>query len=465
MENLARQMTDSEARHLMTRERPAAQSPFTAFAHIVLPARWLGDSDKTISFAFLEQDLALAAFQLTPRQAIALGLQNPRVISPNAVRLSSLFHPLFFRAAIHNLKPTELVAPHSAKTPASLALTVNAADNICSPEYWLQSTMFLAGVTLGAAIIQNRWSEGTIDSKLSRLWYAGVFAQTQPHTALAALDLCGAVTELVEQRRLGLSSLETFLRLKHLFSQIIRLLSANVSHTTSLMSAAKLDPKQAKKFGFIDQLRHLLKDQIKAIIVYGSSINSDTFSDYDLVVVVKDEVECLRKLAGKSPTHQGIELNIGIYNPENFFNYQLLSGDNLPSHGLCVFGAVATPIKPRNELIVRNFSFGFIRMRQLIGMASFAADNPLHQEDDDKRNLYQYFVKIPLNVIRGIQGALEQPLSKEAVVQLCIDKFGFDVQYQTQRCFSGEASQAIASAAWTTQAVLEEYNKRLDVYR
>ncbi|BFM13238.1 hypothetical protein R50072_33910 [Simiduia litorea] len=465
MEILARQATDTQETPQALPSLPAANKPFLAYSQIFLPCRWLGDRDKYVSFAFLDTDLPLTAFQHLPQRALRIGLKNPRVITPTMLRLSALFHPLFFYAARRNIEAAKLNSPEYPSDPPALAIAVNAADDICSPAYWLQSTMFLAGVTLGAAIIQNRWSEGTIDSKLSRLWYAGVFAHKQQHNELESLDLCNAVIELVKQRRQGLSSLETFIQLKGLFAQVIRCLSAKVSHQTLTMSAAHLDQKQTKKFGFINQLKDLLGDQIEAIIVYGSSINSDEFSDYDLIVVVRDETDSLIKLAGKSPTYQGIELNIGIYNPENFFNYQLLSGDNLSSHGLCIFGAIPTPIKPRNELIVRNFSFGFVRMRQLIGMSSFAAGNSLHDANDDKRNLYQYFVKIPLNVIRGIQGAIEEPLSKETVIQLCINKFGFDVRAQTQRCLNGEASQAIASAAWTTQAVLEEYNKRLDVYR
>ncbi|MFC6755298.1 hypothetical protein, partial [Halorubrum tibetense] len=184
-----------------------------------------------------------------------------------------------------NIEAAKLNSPEYPSDPPALAIAVNAADDICSPAYWLQSTMFLAGVTLGAAIIQNRWSEGTIDSKLSRLWYAGVFAHKQQHNELESLDLCNAVIELVKQRRQGLSSLETFIQLKGLFAQVIRCLSAKVSHQTLTMSAAHLDQKQTKKFGFINQLKDLLGDQIEAIIVYGSSINSDEFSDYDLIVV------------------------------------------------------------------------------------------------------------------------------------------------------------------------------------
>jgi hypothetical protein len=85
------------------------------------------------------------------------GLPNPRVICPSVLRWSSLFHPAFFhssRSGASGERPS-IIFPkdHPLNDVDSLTLL------------HLQSTLFLAYVTLSAAILQSRWSFGTLASR------------------------------------------------------------------------------------------------------------------------------------------------------------------------------------------------------------------------------------------------------------------------------------------------------------
>ena len=54
--------------------------------------------------------------------------------------------------------------------------------------FWLQSVVFLAAVTLSAAIVQGRWSRGTIESKFDRLWQAGDLGCASPRDERSSFE-------------------------------------------------------------------------------------------------------------------------------------------------------------------------------------------------------------------------------------------------------------------------------------
>jgi len=438
---------------------PSHTTPIPSLANRLsahMPARWVGDSSAEYTYIFLPDDISMQDFSAL-HQGLSQSLwPNPRVFTPTAFGLSSLFHPLFFASIQRN--DACVWTPHPG---LRLTLPISPSLPVVSAEFWLQSMLFLAGVTLSAAIIQNRWSPGTFESKLARLWQAGSVAARHSIEALQPLNLCDQVQHLAQ---LNTTPLEKFLSLKHIYAHALSQLVQAIPHTTIRMKPSPLTASQHSRFGFINDLRTQLGDQLLAVLVYGSSINSDSFADYDLMLVVKDSETVLRLLANTSPCHQGKELNIGVYNEQDFWTYQLASGDNLPDYALCLYGEIDVPLKERNDLIARNFSFGFVRMRQLIGMAAYAARQSLVASTDDKRNLFQYFIKIPLNVVKGIQGVLDSPMPKERVNEWCIEHIGFDMAYQNTVCQQGKAASAIASAAWATERVLVEYNHKLKVY-
>src|SRR5262249_11157523 len=157
------------------------------------------------------------------------------------------------------------------------------------------------------------------------------------------------------------------------------------------------------RFGFMDSLLKECGSTVRAVIAYGSSIASATFADYDLIVVSDQPETVLRRLAGRSPVWGGKELNIGVYSPNELIIMQRLSGDNLAGYGICLWGEAAVVQKPLDLLLARNFSFGVIRQRQQLGMLSRTLE-PIVTTNDDLRNLYDYFVKIPANVAKGTFG-------------------------------------------------------------
>ena len=104
--------------------------------------------------------------------ALKEGLPNPRIVSPFLHSWSSLFNPRFYSA----------MADHPNNEGQSvLSQCLSQGEELATYElrvrFYLQSMLFLAGVTLSAAIIQSRWSAGTIASKYDRLWQAGALSR------------------------------------------------------------------------------------------------------------------------------------------------------------------------------------------------------------------------------------------------------------------------------------------------
>lgn len=429
-----------------------------------LPPRWNQEEDLEYNYFLLNKEIELADFIEIHKNFAIQQTINPRVITLTALKLSALYHPLFYNAVIKsNRKKTSSDINDFFKESISNKIVPNFFEVSIESRaiFWLQSSLFLAGVTLSAAIIQNRWSPGTLESKLSRLWQAGYLAKRMKIDSLNKLNLCDWVKQFDS---LNLQFPEIFIQLKNKFSEALSCLVNGNESTKFLLTQGLFEKEQKLRFGFVNDLQRLLGENLKAILVYGSSIDSEKFSDYDLMLVVKDSSEALLRLAGKNPIYNGIELNIGIYNEVEFWNYQLISGDNLNTHSLCLFGEVEVPLKTKALLLERNFSFGYIRMRQLIGMISYAQASKTDDLGDNKFNLYQYFIKIPLNVVRGILGALGQKKSKEEVSEWCKNNIHFDVNKESRRCQEGNPADSIAAAALATERVLIEFNKKMKVF-
>ncbi|GJL61249.1 MAG: hypothetical protein NPIRA03_41060 [Nitrospirales bacterium] len=199
-------------------------------------------------------------------------------------------------------------------------------------------------------------------------------------------------------------------------------------------------------------------------MVYGSSVSSNQFADIDAVVIVDNPKSALLQLAGTSPTWQGKELNLGIYSPSEFLVMQRLSGDNLLDYGVCIWGEVEVVRKPVSELLARNFSFGVVRQRQQFGMLSREVATA-EMMGPDRRNLYEYFVKIPANVAKGTFGAVGKRLPKEHVHDWLLSTIGFDTPESQNQVTSGNELGALASSAIATGRALLALNTNLCVVR
>ncbi|HEY9259622.1 hypothetical protein, partial [Chitinophaga sp.] len=216
------------------------------------------------------------------------------------------------------------------------------------------------------------------------------------------------------------------------------------------------------RFGFAADLRNTLQENLLAIFVYGSSVTSESFADYDVILYVKDADVALHTLSGQNPAYKGVDINISVYDETDFYGFQSLSGDNLHQHVLCLYGEAVIPVKPPYDLLYRNFSFGYVRMRQLLGMAGFLAKEGTHFGLEGKANLYQYFIKIPMHIVKGMRAAMQEPNNKELINQWTKTNLNYAIEEQVALCESGCPWEAISNAYAATLKLLYVLN---DTYK
>lgn len=420
-----------------------------------MPPSWRGSKPGYVTFVFTEHTPSRQLYRDFYALCVRGHVPNPRLITRETLEYASLFHPLFFRAVTRMADDNTPFGKWLQSVQAYTGLL--QCENVCvmgTPHFWLQSTLFLAGVTLSAAIVQSRWSEGTVVSKLDHLWRAGIVAENNGMEALHALDLCGKVRQFAQALPECDESL--IMKIKHTYSQALAAVAEGFACRYVPLEAQPLSPELQQRFGFVDMLKDKLGGNLQCVIVYGSSVQSSQYDDYDLILVVKDEEDALRRFTATSPCYNGRDLNMSIFSEEHFRIYQSMSGDNLPDHGICVYGKTMVPIKEAGDLMMRNYSFGFVRLRQLLGMAAYAASQRIEADDDDKTNLFNYFIKISLNVVRGIRGVTGESLKKEDVIEWMAHTLGYDIAEQKILCRES-SDYALADAAWATQAVLDWY--------
>lgn len=389
--------------------------------------------------------------------ALDESLPNPRAIAPSTLAWSEYLNPRFYAAVGRGTNPP-------LRSPTSDDDSGRRDGVTRLTRLWAESVLFLAGVTMSAAIVQSRWSAGTLASKYDRLWQAGRLAAEGVLPELARLKLERQVSALSASR---MSDEDRLLSLRALFQDAIGALSLSSRVETTQMSAArgKGSFDVTARFGFLPALCSLVGGDLTAVIAYGSSVSSATFADYDLIIVSRRPEATLRRMAGLSPAWRGKELNVGVYSEAELWAMQLLSGDNLAGYGLCLFGGVDVPLKPIEHLLLRNLSFAAVRQRQQLGMIPVALEHPRGHNGDNLHNLFGYFVKIPANVVKGTLGATGQRLAKEYVYRWLYDHCGFDTLGAQQRAESGFPGVALADAAVATGRAMYILNREYGVFR
>lgn len=415
------------------------------------PPTWRG-TPFSLSYVHLDREVSGTELLEIHRWASRAKLENPRVISPFTLEWSSVFHPRFYRAAAQ-----AGLAAQGAWEPVA----VNARDAGLQ-RLWLESVLFLSAVTLSAAIVQSRFSEGTLASKYDRLWQAGRLATRGLVPGLQGERLMQDVEAMASAP--GIPDLERLLAIRRRFEEVIACFEHPAPVTGVNMAQTALPAGMRARFAFVDELKERIGGKLVCVIVYGSSVNSRHFADYDLVLVVEDPEAVLRRLYASSPVFRGKELNVGVYSPDELWRMQCLSGDNLAGYGLCIYGEARVPAKPVDDLLLRNLSFGIVRQRQQLGMIAAAlGDTP--DPADDRRNLYEYFAKIPANIAKGTFGAAGQRLTKEEAHQWIESVCGFQTPRMQQLAGTGEPGRALAESAVATGAVLRALNERFNIVR
>ncbi|WP_169315313.1 hypothetical protein [Terriglobus roseus] len=370
------------------------------------------------------------------------------------MRWSSLFHPAFFDAV------SSEVTRSKEKGPFGLAWSTEhkELERINLKRLWIESVVFLAGVTLSAAVIQSRHTRGTVESKYDHLWEAGTLASNGVAPELATLGLHHVVRELASD--LAILDVDRLLRVRQSFMATFKALASSDPQIVTL-GRATLPPQIAERFRFVEELRYACGPKLHGLVAYGSSTTSASYSDYDIIAVTDEPETLLRKLAGTSPNWYGKELNMGVYSPDEFLAMQSLSGDNLSNICLCLWGEVPIVYKSQSTLLARNFSFAYVRRRQQLGMLSRAADQ-IRAPVDDRKNLYDYFVKIPANVAKGTFGSIGRDLPKEIVLEWLQTNVGFDTALERERAVS-QPGYALASSSLATGRVMEVMNREVNL--
>ncbi len=416
-----------------------------------MPIGWKSEPPVQYNYVYMDTDLEAEDYVSFFQLCRNLNIPNPRIFSPRILSFASVLHPsLFFSVKYGESTSNELNAFKKSLVPMELTFDYNSNTDLDSPKFYFQSLAFLSGVTLSAAIIQNRYSEGTIESKLNRLWQLATASGQNDILGLNEIDIKQFV--LKTANKLNGDKLNVLVDIKKFYSTVLKKLVKDIDCEWRCLKADRLSKSQKVKYGFIDSLKSDLGSNLQCVILYGSAVNSQKFSDYDLILIVKNLDSAINALAGKSPIYRGLELNISLFDEDDFITYQLASGDNLIDHALCLYGETNVPHKTSNLLLTRNFSFGFIRFRQQIGVSAYV--NDIKSRQDDKKNLLDYFIKIPLNVSKGIEGCFGQINTNEELRYWFKETLGFDVDFFRAESAKGNHNVAIAVASWATETVM-----------
>ena len=439
----------------------AATEPTIYAVHRTQRLRTWRPEPLDLTYLYLSGDPTPEQLVSAYRLALDQGLPNPRAIPPRYLAWSEVFNPRFHRATLR----AGLVPDPGSRMRLARPRGMDDPDQLT--RFWLQSVLFLASVTLSAAVVQSRWGPGTLASKYDRLWQAGELAAAGVIPELAGLDVRAAVRGLVA--RPDLPPVDRLLGVRALFEQAVALLAAGVSSDRRTIRAERLPAHLRDRFGFVTDLRRELGSDLRCVLVYGSSVTSTSYADIDAVLISDRPERTLRTLAGTNPQHRGTELNISVYSAAELWSMQLLSGDNLHDYGLCIYGEAEVPEKPRDFLLARNLSFGMVRQRQQLGMVAATLAAPPERAEpgdnlgDDRRNLYEYFVKIPANVVKGTWGVVGRQQPKSYVQAWLETRCGFDTALHQLEATAGRPAYALAAAALATADAMVLLNEELGV--
>lgn len=437
---------------------------YAGLQRVEMPPTWRPDAQRLFTFVLFDRELSQEEMLAFFESAVGRGLPNPRPISAPLLELACLFHPVFFQNFVSGAGRIDAIGDidrfrAGLRTPR-LVRRPETSD-VTTTEYYLQSLLFLAGCTLSAAIVQDRHTPGTINSKLDRLWQTAQYADRLGLHEVRALELDRFV---VETSATQLGATRQLIAIKKKFASALGALTRRLAIEPKLLVQADLSSEQRDRFGFVDDIREALGTNLTAVFAYGSSVTSRSFSDYDLVVLVDDEVVALERLAGTNPSHRGLQINMSVYGRSDFWSFQSASGDNLDHNALCIYGEGEVPLKPQNDLLFRNFSFAFIRLRQLLGMAAFLVERGRHAGLEGKESLYNYFVKIPMHIMKGVLSVVGEPVAKEQLHSWMDAELGYDLTAQEALCLTGHLWEAIARAYLATYDVIGHLNDRYGLF-
>lgn len=296
-------------------------------------------------------------------------------------------------------------------------LGINNEDNIGSKlAFQVQSELVNKASTLDSGIIHGRRDEGTVRSKIYN-W--------------GRLCRMAELLGLGEQEGLSQKVLdsgdfdEILIAIKLKYADFLRKIPVWAEPVKIVRRSAKLDRMQKKKFSYFEDLIKLGGDDIRAIVVYGSSAKENdprNYSDYDNFLVVRDGSlgRLYLWLKGKKFKHKdGKSIGLNLIEEGVFTKYIRFNHDPNEHLERCVVlcGEVDFPVVPEKEIQERGTSFAVLRTKALKSACCWVTRDP--EILLDKKELFEYFQKSPrfimhsaLNNTEGIRERCKKEINE-----------------------------------------------------
>ncbi|MBN2145446.1 MAG: hypothetical protein JW774_12590 [Candidatus Aureabacteria bacterium] len=167
-----------------------------------------------------------------------------------------------------------------------------------------------------------------------------------------------------------------------------------------------LPAEEKRKFGYLEWLKEKLGENLRAVVVYGSSVREDEdYHDYDNYVVVRDLDEAYKVLKGAGITydietgqvhwqgHAGKEVTLNLIT-ESAYPYISRYNqycDRTVNQCKIIHGEVSFYRVSSGEVMERSMSSCYIRLKMLRSAAVWISRNP--SELVGKPALFEFFVK------------------------------------------------------------------------
>jgi hypothetical protein len=103
-------------------------------------------------------------------------------------------------------------------------------------------------------------------------------------------------------------------------------------------------------------------------------------------------------------------------------------------------------------------------LRQLLGMAGYLSRHGVHPDLGPQSNLYEYLVKIPAHIMKGVLQAAGANVDKDQLNAWTTDQLGYDVATQLAAIRARRADRAITEAYLATHGVIAHLNHEYQVY-
>ncbi|MBI4845200.1 MAG: hypothetical protein HY810_01785 [Candidatus Omnitrophica bacterium] len=167
---------------------------------------------------------------------------------------------------------------------------------------------------------------------------------------------------------------------------------------------AALLEEEKSRYGYVDWLKEQLKDNLKAVVLYGSAAReTKQFNDYDNWIIVEDLNQAYRVLKGKAITYkdgkvlimgrEGKEVSLNIVPADVFaklFHFNAVCDRNI-DHCKVLYGSVNVYEITEQEMLERSISSVYLRLKALRASAMWIGRAP--DEIIGKPALFEYFVK------------------------------------------------------------------------